>query len=284
MVRFEPVVQESKPDVVVVYGDVNSTLATALVCSKLSLPVAHVEAGLRSHDRIMPEEINRILSDQISEWLFTPSADADSNLIHEGIAAEKIHRVGNVMIDTLVRVLRQSAGVEHPELPERYALLTLHRPSNVDDVGFLFHLLSVLRETDIPVIFPVHPRTRNRIASFAAELANDNFLLRDPLPYVEFVALQRRATVVITDSGGIQEETTFLNVPCLTVRQNTERPITVSLGTNVLVGRDMVRLQNEIRAVLHGERKQAQAVPLWDGHAAERIAHVLAGRALAASA
>ncbi|HVO59498.1 MAG TPA: UDP-N-acetylglucosamine 2-epimerase (non-hydrolyzing) [Terriglobales bacterium] len=284
MVRFEPVVKECKPDLVVVYGDVNSTLATALVCSKLSLPVAHVEAGLRSHDRTMPEEINRILSDQISDWLFTPSADADSNLIREGIAAEKIHRVGNVMIDTLVRVLRQTAEIEHAELPDPYALLTLHRPSNVDDVGFLFHLLSVLRQSGIPIIFPVHPRTRKTIASFARELANDNFLLRDPLSYVEFLALQRQATVVITDSGGIQEETTFLNIPCLTIRENTERPITVSRGTNVLVGRDLVRLQNEISAVLNGHWKQAQAVPLWDGHAAERIARVLVGRTLAASA
>jgi UDP-N-acetylglucosamine 2-epimerase (non-hydrolysing) len=283
MIRLEPVARQHNPDLVVLYGDVNSTLAAALVCSKLNLPVAHVEAGLRSWDRTMPEEINRILSDQISDLLFTSSTDADSNLLREGVAEEKIHRVGNVMIDTLVRLLPQSESFENAELPDQYALLTLHRPSNVDDLSFLFELLSVLRQVRVPVIFPVHPRTRKRIASLG-ELANDNFQILDPLPYVEFLALQRRATVVITDSGGIQEETTFLNVPCLTVRENTERPITVSLGTNILVGRDAMRLHNEINAILNGDGKQAQAVPLWDGHAAERIANVLLRGSLVVSA
>lgn len=282
MIRFEPAVKEHKPDLVVVYGDVNSTLAAALVCSKLNLPVAHVEAGLRSQDRTMPEEINRILTDQISDVLFTSSTDADSNLLREGIAEAKIHRVGNVMIDTLVRLLHQSENCEDPGLPEQYALLTLHRPANVDDLPFLFELLSVLRQLRIPVIFPVHPRTRKRIANFAGELANDNFQILEPLPYLEFLALQRRATVVITDSGGVQEETTFLNVPCLTIRENTERPVTVSLGTNILVGRDTVRLRREITAILNGDGKQAHAVPLWDGHAAERIASVILRWAFAA--
>ena len=283
LIRFEPVVREHKPDLVVVYGDVNSTLAAALVCAKLNLPVAHVEAGLRSSDRSMPEEINRILSDQIAEFLFTPSADADANLLREGVAENKIHRVGNVMIDTLVRLLPQSELFQNAELPDQYALLTLHRPSNVDDLPFLFELLSALRQLHIPVIFPVHPRTRKRIANFAKKLAAGNFQIVDPLPYREFLALQRRATVVITDSGGIQEETTFLNVPCLTVRENTERPVTVSLGTNILVGRDIMRLREEINAILIGEGKQAQAVPLWDGHAAERIVNVLLSRAIASS-
>jgi UDP-N-acetylglucosamine 2-epimerase (non-hydrolysing) len=280
MVRLEPVAKEHNPDIVVIYGDVNSTLAAALVCAKLNLRLAHVEAGLRSWDRSMPEEINRILSDQISGLLFTSSTDADSNLLREGVAEEKIHRVGNVMIDTLVRLLPQSANYEHAELPNQYALLTLHRPSNVDDLPFLFELLSVLRQLRVPVLFPVHPRTRKRIASLAGELANENFQILDPLPYVQFLALQRRATVVITDSGGIQEETTFLNVPCLTVRENTERPITVSLGTNILVGRNIKRLRNEINVILKGNGKQAQAVPLWDGHAAERIANVFLSGAI----
>jgi UDP-N-acetylglucosamine 2-epimerase (non-hydrolysing) len=283
MVRFEPVVKKHKPDLVVVYGDVNSTFAAALVCSKLGLPVAHVEAGLRSWDRSMPEEINRVLSDQISQVLFTPSADADLNLIREGVAEEKIHRVGNVMIDTLVRLLPESESFGHTELPSLYALLTLHRPSNVDDLLFLFELLSALRQLPIPVIFPVHPRTRKRITGIEQELGRSNFQILDPLPYREFLALERRATVVITDSGGIQEETTFLNVPCLTVRENTERPITVSLGTNVLVGRDTMQLRHEINAILNGNGKRAQGVPLWDGNAAERIANVLLGRALAPS-
>lgn len=275
MVRLEPVVKDLKPDLVVVYGDVNSTLAAALVCSKLNLPVAHVEAGLRSRDRTMPEEINRILSDQIAEILFTPSADADANLLREGFADGQIHRVGNVMIDTLVRVLPECEVSEPAWLPYQYALLTLHRPSNVDDLPFLFELLSALRQLRVPVIFPVHPRTRKRISSLVAELVADNFSVLDPLPYREFVALQRRSTFVITDSGGVQEETTFLNVPCLTVRENTERPVTVSLGTNTLVGHDVLKLREEIAVILDGQGKRAQAVPLWDGHAAERIADVL---------
>jgi UDP-N-acetylglucosamine 2-epimerase (non-hydrolysing) len=283
MIRFEPVAKEHNPDLVVIYGDINSTLAAALVVSKLGLPLAHVEAGLRSWDRTMPEETNRILSDQISDLLFTSSTDADSNLLREGVAEAKIHRVGNVMIDTLVRLLASSERFENVELPARYALLTLHRPSNVDDIPFLFELLSVLRQVRVPVIFPVHPRTRKRIAHFAGKLANHNFQILDPLPYLQFLALQRRASLVITDSGGIQEETTFLNVPCLTVRENTERPVTVSLGTNILVGRDIRRLRREISAILNGEGKQAQTVPLWDGHAAERIASVLLRRSFAAS-
>ncbi len=284
MLRFEPVVEEFKPDLVVVYGDVNSTLAAALVCTKLNYPVAHVEAGLRSYDRSMPEEINRVLSDQMSDFLFTPSPDADANLLREGVAENKIYRVGNVMIDTLVRLLPRSELLESFELPSRYILLTLHRPSNVDDTGFVIELLTRLRHCPVPVIFPIHPRTRKKIESFANETETENLLIRDPLPYLQCLNLQRRAALVITDSGGMQEETSFLNVPCLTVRENTERPITVSLGTNILVGRDTLRLQKEIETVLSGRRKQSHAIPLWDGHAADRIANVLVGRTLAASA
>jgi len=277
--RFEAIVVEHKPDWVVVYGDVNSTVAAAIVCAKLLIPVAHVEAGLRSFDRTMPEEINRLLTDQISELLFTPSEDGNRNLRTEGVAPEKVHLVGNVMIDTLVRLLPCALERLPKGIPERYALVTLHRPSNVDDVGWLKSLLDMLLEIshDFPVLFPVHPRTRGRIAEAGIELGNGSSSLQilDPAPYLEFLALQSRAAVVITDSGGIQEETTFLGVPCLTVRENTERPITVSMGTNILVGRDVACLQTELKAVLAGKAKRGNIPPLWDGHAAERIAQVM---------
>ncbi len=288
MIRLEPVVAERQPDIVLVYGDVNSTVATALVCAKLGVPIGHVEAGLRSFDRTMPEEINRLVTDQLADLLFTPSEDGDENLRREGIPAEKIFRVGNVMIDSLVRLLplarKTLAQTTVPTtvpttktdgLPERYALVTLHRPANVDDSvtlkGILESLLEVNR--DLAVVFPAHPRTRKRIANFGLN-AGQLFVL-DPLPYVDFLGLQSRATVVITDSGGIQEETTYLGVPCLTVRENTERPITVSLGTNVLVGRDPQKLRMELSRVLSGKAKRGAVPPLWDGHAGDRIADIL---------
>jgi UDP-N-acetylglucosamine 2-epimerase (non-hydrolysing) len=278
--RFEAVVLELKPDWVVVYGDVNSTVAAALVCAKLLVPVAHVEAGLRSFDRTMPEEINRLLTDQISDLLFTPSEDGNRNLQMEGIAPEKVHLVGNVMIDTLVRLLPLARERSVEERPERYVLVTLHRPSNVDDTGWLNSLLNMFQEIsrDVPVLFPVHPRTRARMAEAGIKSGDSGSNLRilDPAPYLEFLALQSKAAVVITDSGGIQEETTFLDVPCLTVRENTERPITVSMGTNTLVGRDIQRLRTELEAVLAGKTKRGHVPPLWDGHAAERIAQVIA--------
>jgi len=280
MARFEPVVLEQAPDLALVYGDVNSTVAAALVCSKLQIPVGHVEAGLRSHDHTMPEEINRLLTDQISEFLFTPSCDADENLRQEGIATAKVHLVGNVMIDTLVRLLPQAEEQHSDGVPERYALVTLHRPSNVDDLHWLREMLLALSDLshDLTVVFPVHPRTRQRIADLGLQaLANGRLRLLEPRPYLEFLALQRRATLVITDSGGIQEETTFLGVPCLTVRENTERPITTSLGTNVLVGRDVARLRTEVRRILNGGAKRPSQIPLWDGHAAERSAAVILG-------
>ncbi len=277
--RFETVVLGLKPDWVVVYGDVNSTVAAAMVCAKLLVPVAHVESGLRSFDRTMPEEINRLLTDQISDLLFTPSEDGNHNLRMEGVAPEKVHLVGNVMIDTLVRLLPNARERSPKDVPERYALVTLHRPSNVDDIGWLKALFDMLLtiSRDIPVLFPVHPRTRGRMADAGIELGNGSstLLVLDPVPYLEFLALQSRAAVVITDSGGIQEETTYLGIPCLTVRENTERPITVSLGTNTLVGRDIQRLQTELEAVLAGKAKRGTAPPLWDGHAAERIAQVI---------
>ena len=275
MSRFEPVVLERKPDVVLVYGDVNSTVAATLVCSKLLVRVGHVEAGLRSFDRTMPEEVNRLVTDQLADLLFTPSEDGDANLRHEGIPAERIHRVGNVMIDSLVRLLPVAEQQKMNGVPSRYALVTLHRPSNVDDPQSLRGILESLLEIseDLEIVFPVHPRTRQRIGEFGISVARLHLL--EPLPYIEFLALQRRALAVITDSGGIQEETTYLRVPCITLRNNTERPITVSLGTNVLAGQDAATLKTELKKVLNGKAKNGTIPPLWDGKASERIAHIL---------
>jgi UDP-N-acetylglucosamine 2-epimerase (non-hydrolysing) len=277
MTRLEPVLLERKPDLVLVYGDVNSTVATALVCAKLEIRLGHVEAGLRSFDRSMPEEINRLVTDQLADLLFTPSPDGDENLRKEGIAAEKIFRVGNVMIDSLVRLLPAALETSRDGLPDRYALVTLHRPANVDGSARLRGILESLLEVnrDLAVIFPAHPRTRKRIADFGLQAGQLRVL--DPLPYLDFLALQARATVVITDSGGIQEEATYLHVPCLTVRENTERPITVTMGTNVLVGRDAAKLRAELAKVLAGKAKKGVVPPLWDGHTGERIADVVAG-------
>ena len=275
MKRFEPVVLERKPDAVLVYGDVNSTIAAALVCSKLLIRVAHVEAGLRSFDRTMPEEINRIVTDRLADMLFTPSEDGDINLQREGIPADKIYRVGNVMIDSLIRLLPVAMQCPGNSLPERYALVTLHRPSNVDDSSRLQSILNSLLEVNeqLEVVFPVHPRTRQRIEQFGIDI--EKLHLLEPLPYIEFLSLQRRAAVVITDSGGIQEETTYLGVPCLTLRSNTERPVTVSMGTNVLVGQDLGLLNSELARILEGKAKRGSIPPLWDGHAGERIAEAL---------
>ena len=274
--RFEPVIAERKPDMVLVYGDVNSTVAAALVCAKLLVPVGHVEAGLRSFDRTMPEEINRLVTDQISSMLFTPSCDGNENLAREGVAVEKIHLVGNVMIDTLVGMLAAAERVP-ASMPSRYALVTLHRPSNVDDIPWLGQMLRELSDisAELPVVFPVHPRTCQRLHEAGLNGKRGTLQLVDPLPYLEFLALQRRATVVITDSGGIQEETTFLGVPCLTMRENTERPITAEIGTNILVGRSIPRVRMEVQKILRGETKKGEIPPLWDGHAAERIAAIL---------
>jgi UDP-N-acetylglucosamine 2-epimerase (non-hydrolysing) len=274
MMRLEPVLLEQKPDVVLVYGDVNSTSAAALVCAKLLLRVGHVEAGLRSFDRTMPEEINRLVTDQLADLLFTPSEDGDINLQREGIPPQKIHRVGNVMIDSLIRFL-PAVPPSGNGISGRYALVTLHRPSNVDDGKKLEKILRCLLEIQdrMEVVFPVHPRTRQRIAEFAIDASRLH--LTGPLPYLEFLGLQTRATLVITDSGGIQEETTYLRVPCLTMRNNTERPITISMGTNVLVGSDPEKLKLEVLKVLEGKAKAGDIPPLWDGRAGERIADVL---------
>ena len=281
MMRFENVVTDKRPDLVLVYGDVNSTIAAALVCSKIGVPVGHVEAGLRSFDHSMPEEINRILTDQVADLLFTPSEDGNRNLEREGIAPKKVHLVGNVMIDTLIRMLRPAQDRVPADVPSRFVLVTLHRPSNVDDLDWLKRMLESLEKigADLTVLFPVHPRTKERMNDAGLNGDGGGLRLMEPLPYLAFLALQQRAAVVITDSGGIQEETTYLGVPCLTVRENTERPITVDMGTNILVGRDPQRIRFELEKILGGHAKRGRIPPLWDGHAAERIAEVIANLA-----
>lgn len=277
MLGFEGALATAKPDVVVVYGDVNSTVAAAMVCAKKGVTVAHVEAGLRSFDRTMPEEINRLLTDQLSDFLFTPSSDGDKNLEREGVAKSKVHLVGNVMIDTLVHMLPRVPKRETMNLPEKYVLVTLHRPANVDDMDWLQTMLKMLSDFSrkMPVVFPVHPRTKKKIAELSGLTLPDSVRLLEPAPYMEFLALQKNASVVVTDSGGVQEETTFLGVPCLTVRDNTERPITIEQGTNILVGRDVSRVESEMHKATTGSKKTPKAPHLWDGHAAERIAAIL---------
>jgi UDP-N-acetylglucosamine 2-epimerase (non-hydrolysing) len=279
--QFEPVLLREKPDWVLVVGDVNSTLACALVCAKLGIKVAHVEAGLRSRDRTMPEEINRLLTDQISDLLFTPSADANDNLRAEGIPEERIRFVGNIMIDSLQKYLsraRNSGIKERLGLCEKsYAVLTMHRPSNVDDAEAFERILQALENivARIPVVFPVHPRTRKMIAQFGLadriESAKELRLI-EPLGYLDFLGLVSGARLVLTDSGGIQEETTVLGIPCLTLRQDTERPITVAMGTNAIVGTDPEKIITRALDALNGTSARDNRIPpFWDGHTAERI-------------
>jgi UDP-N-acetylglucosamine 2-epimerase (non-hydrolysing) len=279
MRAFEPVVLEHQPDAVLVVGDVNSTIACGLVAVKLGIRLVHVEAGLRSFDRGMPEEINRVLTDSISDLLLCSEPSGVENLRREGIAEERIHLVGNVMIDTVLRHLeraRESTVLDDFSLPERgYAVLTLHRPSNVDDPQVLGGLLDALEvvQSELPILFPVHPRTRAKLLGFglgARVKAMAGLRLIDPLGYLDFLRLMSCARVVLTDSGGIQEETTILQVPCLTLRENTERPITVELGTNRVVGQDPQQIVAAYREALTRE-PGGQVPPLWDGRAAQRI-------------
>jgi UDP-N-acetylglucosamine 2-epimerase (non-hydrolysing) len=283
MTAFEKVLVERQLDLVLVVGDVNSTIACALVASKLGVPVAHVEAGLRSYDRRMPEEINRVLTDQISDLLFTTEEAAADNLRREGIDVSKVHFVGNVMIDTLLAHRdRARATTVHATLglePGRYGLLTLHRPSNVDDPDAFERLMAGidLVAADVPIVFPVHPRTRPVVARSAtanAMVAAGRLRLVDPLGYLDFIGLMERARVVLTDSGGVQEETTILGVPCLTLRENTERPVTMTHGTNQLVGTDAAMI-GAAWARVKNPSAAPPVPPLWDGQAAERIAVVL---------
>jgi UDP-N-acetylglucosamine 2-epimerase (non-hydrolysing) len=286
MQRFEPVVLEAKPDWVLVVGDVNSTLACALCCAKLNIKVAHVEAGLRSRDRTMPEEINRLLTDQLADLLLTPSIDADENLRAEGIPEGRIRFVGNVMIDSLLSQLKraeESTVREELGLKDKdYAVLTLHRPSNVDDPQTFSRILDALGQISrrLPIIFPAHPRTRARVTEFGFDdliEAGKNLRLIEPLGYLDFLRLYSGARLVLTDSGGIQEETTALGIPCLTLRENTERPITVEMGTNLIVGTDTERITRAaLDALDHPTDKgQARIPPLWDGHTADRILDAL---------
>ncbi len=284
MMAFEQVLLQEQPDMVVVVGDVNSTIGCALPATKLHIPVAHVEAGLRSFDREMPEEINRVLTDAISDLLFVTEPSGRTNLLHEGIAEENIHVVGNVMIDTLLAnkaKAAQSSILQTLTLqPREYALLTLHRPSNVDVRETFIRILDALEEiqTQIPLIFPAHPRTRKRIDEFGLHervASMTNFRLIAPLGYLDFLKLMTETKLMLTDSGGIQEETTILRVPCVTLRENTERPITVDQGTNVVVGTSTDRILIESQNILAGQTKASQMPDLWDGKAAERIVAIL---------
>jgi UDP-N-acetylglucosamine 2-epimerase (non-hydrolysing) len=281
MMRFEPVLQEHKPDYVLVVGDVNSTIACGLVASKMGIKLIHVEAGLRSFDRSMPEEINRVLTDSISDLLLCSEKSGVENLWREGVPEEKIHLVGNVMIDTLLRHKEKADKSDILDSlqvsPGRFAAVTLHRPSNVDNSLILSRIFSVLKiiGQDMPVVFPIHPRTRQRLAALDMETNHSSLRIIDPLGYLDFLKLISSASVVLTDSGGIQEETTILKVPCLTLRENTERPCTVEAGTNRLVGTDPRRILEAYQETQGGMQRTATTPPLWDGCAAERIVDIL---------
>jgi len=274
MMEFEKVCLGEKPDLVLVVGDVNSTMACAIVAAKLHIPVAHVEAGLRSFDRTMPEEINRVVTDSLTSIYFTTSRDADANLEREGADTSRVFFVGNVMIDTLLKH-RDRAAALPMEKPKHYALVTLHRPANVDDPNALAPIIEALNEISesIPVLFPIHPRTAKSIQNFGLKM--NGIRTMEPLGYLEFLNLEANATVVLTDSGGLQEETTILGVPCLTLRPNTERPVTITHGTNTLVGTDKDRILEGFRRVVNGEWKSSGLPESWDGHAAERIVRVI---------
>lgn len=286
MLKFEPTIQEYRPDAVVVPGDVNSTLGCALVASKIGIPIVHVEAGLRSFDRTMPEEINRVLTDQISSVLLTPSPECEGNLLREGIPGENIFFVGNVMIDTLKRLLPR-AQERIPALaelmpPDGYVLVTLHRPSNVDEPETLHEIMRALLKIgqNVPVVFPVHPRTTARLQSLDLNLEKEaNLHLIEPLSYLDFLAFQSQARLVITDSGGVQEETTYLGIPCLTVRPNTERPVTIELGTNRLVASTCQSIVEASTPILADGRQrtagEGNRPELWDGISSQRIVSVL---------
>ena len=289
MVAFEELCQAERPDAVLVVGDVNSTLACSIVAKKLQIPVAHVEAGLRSGDMAMPEEINRLVTDSISDWFFVTEPSGVEHLRREGKADKAIHYVGHVMVDNL---LYQAGKLEHTDASgfetsafkaansgagKRYGVVTLHRPSNVDDPVMMQRIGGALKEiaADLPLIFPVHPRTRGNLAKFGIDLG-PNITLVGPQAYMAFLNLWKDAAVVLTDSGGMQEETTALGVPCITIRENTERPVTVDEGSNVLAGTDPAVIVAEVRKVLRGDGKQGRRPALWDGHAAVRIVDILA--------
>jgi len=287
MIALEKLFLKEKPSLVVVFGDVNSTLASALVAVKLHIPLAHVEAGLRSYDRTMPEEVNRVVTDALSDFLFTPSRDADENLKKEGIPEEKIFFVGNIMIDTLVKYLplaKKRKIHERLKLEKHsYILLTLHRPSNVDrkeKLGELLEVIEYIMEYR-KVVFPIHPRTWknlkkfNLFSSFPWLFGNERFIPLEPVGYLDFLALEMYADAVLTDSGGVQEETTYLGVPCFTIRKNKERPVTVKMGTNTLCGDEKEKIIRHLERFFKGYRKKGKIPPLWDGKTSKRIVEIL---------
>ncbi|KMP10767.1 UDP-N-acetylglucosamine 2-epimerase [Candidatus Nitromaritima sp. SCGC AAA799-A02] len=280
--RVDPVLEQEKPDAVLVVGDVNSTMACALAASYREIPVFHVEAGLRSFDRSMPEEINRIVTDSLSDLLFVTEKSGLENLAREGIDSKKVHFVGNVMVDTLLRhketAEQTSRALDTLKLEKRqYVVLTLHRPSNVDQPGILESVLQGVLELSkqIPVVFPIHPRTRKKISEFGLDLLLEPLILVEPQPYLDMVNLMSHARMLLTDSGGIQEETTILQVPCLTLRENTERPVTLERGTNTLVGTGNGAILSAAEKILTTEGKKASRPELWDGAAAQRILKIL---------
>lgn len=293
MVEFEKVLLKEKPELVLVVGDVNSTIACSLTAAKLDIRIAHVEAGLRSFDRSMPEEINRILTDSISDYLFTTEKSGMINLLREGVKRGKIYFVGNVMIDSLLKNIKKaklSNVIKRLKLTEQeYALVTLHRPANVDNKKGLVKIFEALEQIQkqIRIIYPAHPRTQKNICDYnlvknfpflqkqTGSINSGNFTVTDPLGYLDFVMLMSNAKFILTDSGGIQEESTVLNTPCLTMRNNTERPVTIEIGTNKLIGTDKKRIINESLKIIHGKKKNGRIPPLWDGNAAQRIVDIL---------
>ncbi len=283
MVKFEELCLAEKPDLVLVVGDVNATMATSVTAAKLHIPVVHVEAGLRSRDMTMPEEINRLMTDAIADLLFTPSPDADENLRNEGVAEERIKLVGNIMIDSLVRSVAKARDLKAYEKlgleSGKFGVVTLHRPANVDDPDNLARILDVLTAVDLPLVFPVHPRTRAVMQEHdlgsRCGLVDSRLILADPLGYYEFMNLVIHSRMMLTDSGGLQEETTFLDIPCLTLRPNTERPITIDQGTNELATIDS--LPGQIAKILEGSWKKGSVPNLWDGNTAPRIVDIIEG-------
>jgi UDP-N-acetylglucosamine 2-epimerase (non-hydrolysing) len=281
MVKFEKVLIKENPDLIIVVGDVNSTIACSLTAAKMGIKIAHVEAGLRSFDNGMPEEINRILTDRISDYLFVSENAGLVNLKHEGVDQGKIYFVGNTMIDSLINYLpktKNSSIFENLKLHENYILITMHRPSNVDSnifIGQLYNTLSKLSRHR-KIVFPIHPRTRKNLELYnSTNELSENVIFTEPLGYIDFLALIKNAELIITDSGGIQEETTYLGVQCITVRNNTERPSTVELGTNQLIGTDMEKVEGAASEIMNGKIKSGKIPELWDGEAAERIAKIL---------
>lgn len=282
MVKFEDVCQQEKPDAIMVVGDVNSTMACSIVAAKLCIKIIHLEAGLRSFDRSMPEEINRLVTDVLADILLTPSADADANLLREGVSPEKIHRVGNIMIDTLLQFLplaNQKSGIlQSLKLNKQgYVLVTLHRPSNVDSPENLEAILKLLdaQSKKIPIVFPIHPRTKKKIEEYHLNRFTEKLITSEPLGYFDFQVLMSNAKVVLTDSGGVQEETTALQIPCITIRKNTERPVTEEVGTNIVTGLNMERVNLLLEEVRQGKWKKSAVPELWDGNTANRILEII---------